>query len=450
MRKFDNIVNSIESKIKSRILRVGEKLPSIRALALEFDVSHSTVIRALSDLETRNLIYAVEKSGYYVLKNTFIEESGNEWIDFATSAPDSSVFPYLDFKHCINEAIDIYKQDLFLYGTTKGLPSLISVIQKELTNYQVFALTSSIFIVSGVQQALTILASLPFPNGKEKILVEQPGYFLFLEHLTHEKIPVLGIRRTMKGIDLEELERIFQTESIKFFYTMPRLHNPLGTSYSEIEKQQIAKLAAKYDVYLVEDDHLSDLLNDPKSDPLYSYSDKNRTIYLKSYSKIIFPGLRIGVAVVPEVLAIHFTRVKRSMDIDSSMLSQAALEIYLNSGMFGHHKIKMRTIYNKRATLMQKLLEEGAQDPMCGFLAPPSPGNTALLTHIVLNENSNAKNIIARAAKKKLAIEAVDKHYLPNWNRDPLLKLSIANVKETQITEGMRLLTTILKNNKYD
>ncbi|WP_251862387.1 aminotransferase class I/II-fold pyridoxal phosphate-dependent enzyme [Clostridium sp. Marseille-Q2269] len=110
---------------------------------------------------------------------------------------------------------------------------------------------------------------------------------------------------------------------------MPRFHNPLGTCYSQIQKRTIVKLAQKYDVFIVEDDYLADLEQDSKADPLYSYGDFSHVIYLKSYSKIIFPGLRIGVAVIPEVLIENFGKYKRLIDVDSSMLSQGALEIYI-------------------------------------------------------------------------------------------------------------------------
>ncbi|MGV2643920.1 aminotransferase class I/II-fold pyridoxal phosphate-dependent enzyme, partial [Clostridium perfringens] len=154
------------------------------------------------------------------------------------------------FQHCINEAINIYKNELFIYGTSKGLPSLINVIQKHLANYQVFANKENIFITSGVQQALAILAKLPFPKKKETILIEEAGYHLFIDYLETHNIPVLGIRRTCSGIDLNQLEKLFRTKSIKFFYTMPRFHNPLGSSYSQEEKKAIVKLAKKYDVFI--------------------------------------------------------------------------------------------------------------------------------------------------------------------------------------------------------
>lgn len=110
---------------------------------------------------------------------------------------------------------------------------------------------------------------------------------------------------------------------------MPRLHNPLGTSYTRREKEKIIELADKYDVYIVEEDYLADFEQNSKVDPIFSYDTNQRVIYLKSYSKIMFPGLRIGIAVLPEKTTEEFGKYKKLADIDSPMISQAALEIYI-------------------------------------------------------------------------------------------------------------------------
>ncbi len=177
MEKYMSLVTRIEEMMQSTAYQEGDRLPSIRQMSARYQVSKSTVIRALQELEKRHLIYSVPKSGYYIVKKTRKSKSGQPGpIDFATSAPDPDVFPYLDFQHCINKAIDTYKNDLFIYGTPKGLPSLIRVLRKPLANQQVFADERHIFISSGVQQALSLLCAMPFPNGKEKIAIEQPGY----------------------------------------------------------------------------------------------------------------------------------------------------------------------------------------------------------------------------------------------------------------------------------
>ncbi|MGP7815947.1 aminotransferase-like domain-containing protein [Niallia sp. 01092] len=448
MFKYLSLLNDLESLIQSGQLKEGEKLPSIRTLAERHQCSKSTVISALKELEKRHMVYSVPKSGYYVVKKRF--ESNNtltKEIDFAASAPDWNLFPYLDFQHCLNKAIDTYQQDLFVYGTPKGLPSLIKMVQKQLEIYQVFTKTENIFITSGVQQALFILSMLAFPNNKTKILIEQPSYHLFIEQLNAHRVPAVGIKRTARGINLDELERIFREEDIKFFYTMPRFHNPLGTSYSKREKEEIVKLATKYDVYIVEDDYLADFEQHVKIDPIFSYDTNNRVIYLKSYSKIIFPGLRVGVAVLPDLLMESFQQYKRISDIDSSMISQAALEIYIKSGMFERHKNKVNLSYLERANMLYQSLEKYAANHLehGTFLRPAS---ICMMAHLILPKTVNVPQLIKNLRSQQIQLDTIDRNYLKGVHQEKIMKLNVSNVEVAKIEEGVRLILKEMNNSR--
>lgn len=120
MEKYMSLVTRIEEMMQSTAYQEGDRLPSIRQMSARYQVSKSTVIRALQELEKRHLIYSVPKSGYYIVKKTGKSKSGQPGpIDFATSAPDPDVFPYLDFQHCINKAIDTKTICLFM-GRQRG------------------------------------------------------------------------------------------------------------------------------------------------------------------------------------------------------------------------------------------------------------------------------------------------------------------------------------------
>ena len=440
MRKYDQLVLNVKEKIESGEYNAGMKIPSIRHLAAQYAVSKSTVIKALDTLEREHLLYSVERSGYFVVKtNQSAVKKGSTWIDFASSAPDPIVFPYVDFQHCINQAIDLYQNDLFIYGTTNGLPSLLPVISNRLTDYQVFASPEQIVMTSGIQLALSILSTIPFPNGKQTILVEQPGYHLFLQYLEKNQLPVRGIQRTDKGLDLQELERIFKEEDIRFFYTMPRFQNPLGTSLSKQEKIAIAALAEAYDVYIVEDDYLADLEFDTKRDPIYSYDQAGKVIYLKSFSKIIFPGLRTGAVVLPNELIGPFSEHKRLIDIDSSMLSQAALEIYLKSGMFERHRERMQATYRARSKQLVACLknDQGAYE-----LGEEEP---ATHTHVRVDRSIPMNQLIQQLKKASVMVQPIDRHFISTYHKEPILQLNIWHVKEEEIARGVDLLKSSLQ-----
>ncbi|MBS7532004.1 PLP-dependent aminotransferase family protein [Hazenella sp. IB182353] len=434
MLKYTRLVEDIDQMIQTGEVGAGEKIPSIRTLSATYRCSKSTVLRALHELENKHLIYSIPKSGYYVVhKNFSVQQKHDGVIDFATSAPEWLQFPYQDFQHCINKAIDTYQQDLFIYGTPRGLPSLIQCMEKQLHAYQVFTNLKQIFITSGVQQALHILQLMPFPNRKQHILVEQPSYHLLMEMIDVHQTPVIGIKRSAFGIDLEELERIFREEDIKFFYTMPRFHNPLGTSLSRQEKEHIVRLAKQYDVYLVEDDHLADFEQDAKIDPLFSCDSDDRVIYLKSFSKIMFPGLRIGVAVLPAELVAVFQRFKTIVDIDSSMISQAALEIYLTSGMFSQHKQSIRQPYIRRAERLHHALADGID-----YVSK----SVSMHTHLVLPRQVNMNQLLKRLDDQNIKLESINENYIKTFERVKMLKINISNVDEERIEEGVQQIVT--------
>ena len=145
------------------------------------------------------------------------------------------------------------------YDNQEGLEDLRQSIHKLLFDQALYCKADQLVLTSGTQQALFILSQISFPSQAKEILVEQPTYHRMNRLLIAQGLDYQTIERGIDGIDLEELEGHFKTGKIKFFYTIPRFHYPLGHSYSEQDKRAILDLAAKYGVYIVEDDYLGDL-----------------------------------------------------------------------------------------------------------------------------------------------------------------------------------------------
>ncbi|MFD2673366.1 aminotransferase-like domain-containing protein [Marinicrinis sediminis] len=442
MHKYEKMADQLRQLIESGQLPAGAKLPSIRDLSKQFTTSKSTVLAALGKLEDKHLIYAIPKSGYYVVHHPKpVSSSPTDVIDFAGSSPVWHDFPYSDFMHCIMKSIDTYQEDLFRYGTLSGLPSLIQEAKKLLQTYQVFAHERNLFITPGVQQALSILSIMPFPNHRSTLLVEQPGYHLYMDMIHTYPLHAVGIRRSVSGIDLDELEQLFKRENIKFFYTMPRFHNPLGTSYSNHEKKAILQLAHKYDVYIVEDDYLADFESDRKQDPLFALDTEERVIYLKSFSKIMFPGLRIGIAVLPSSLCKTYQSFTLATHIDSSMISQAALELYLKSGMFERYRTQVSQAYKNRAVCLQQALDT--------YLPQyDKPSELSMNSHVVLPREINTRSLIEDLRQQQVLLEPIDPHYLNGFYRERLLKLHVSNVDPLQIEAGIEKIAQALTRSK--
>jgi DNA-binding transcriptional MocR family regulator len=192
--KYIEIIKAIEKRIVDGGLNPGSKLPSIRALSNEFSCSKNTVIKAYQEMERSHLIYSVAKSGFYVVESNRRKNAGKERkiIDFFSAGPDKKAMPYLDFQHCINHAIETYKEDMFTYSEIQGLLSLRTQLAKHLQDLQVFTVPERIAIVTGSQQALHFFVSLPFPNGK-KIFALNSRLIIASLSLLNSKTPLLSV-----------------------------------------------------------------------------------------------------------------------------------------------------------------------------------------------------------------------------------------------------------------
>ncbi|CAG7654722.1 PLP-dependent aminotransferase family protein [Paenibacillus allorhizosphaerae] len=444
MKKYVSILSEMEQQFAEGRYRPGQKMPSVRNAAKAYECSISTIIRVYAELEKRHAIYSIAQSGYYVVGDRQQGEE-NDTIDFASASPDVNVFPYLDFQHCLNQAIDTYKYHLFTYGDAKGLEKLRLTLTSHLADSQVFAKAERIVVTSGVQQALEILAKMPFPNGKSAILVEQPSYDIYLHFLEAEGIPVCGIARSAAGIDLLELEAIFKTGDIKFFYTMSRHHNPLGTSYSMEERKAIAALAGKYDVYVVEDDYMADLGEDQGFDPIYAYNRTSHVVYLKSFSKIIFPGLRLGAAVLPEALLSPFQTRKRYAD--TSLLSQAALEVYIKNGMYERHKRKIGSQYAARIRLLNEAVKRHNE---AGPIAITEQ-SSGVYVQFKLPQTVNLERLTKRLEARHILVMSGKRFYLSDYlERDKFLRISISRAKPERIDEGIQAIVEEAKRGSWE
>ncbi|HFI0135668.1 TPA: PLP-dependent aminotransferase family protein [Streptococcus suis] len=355
MSKYQVIIRDILEAIENNSYKRGQKLPSIRKLSQEYDCSKDTVQKALLELKYQKKIYAVEKSGYYVLEDQAFREEALE-----LNPADFQELPYEDFRICLHESLIGRENYLFnYYHQQEGLAELIASVQELLMNYHVYTKKDQLVITAGSQQALYILTQMDFGPGKIDILLENPTYSRMVDLIQHQHIPHQTIERDFSGIDLEKLEKIFQTGRIKFFYTIPRLHNPLGTTYDTNTKAAIVKLAQKYKVYIVEDDYLADF-DSSHSLPLHYLDTDQRIIYIKSFTPTLFPALRIGAISLPSQLKNAFITHKSLIDYDTNLIMQKALSLYIDSGMFTRNTQNLHNVHHVQWSDMQELVKNAS------------------------------------------------------------------------------------------
>lgn len=447
VNKYEMIIKYIEKLVAINKLKQGDRLPSIRSLVQKYSCNKSTVIRAYKELEMNHKIYAIPRSGYYLVEKNTLNNNEHHTIDFAETVPDPKLLPYKGFNHCINRAVELYKDNLFSYSDVQGLESLREVLVDHFSEYQIFTSKEKIFITTGSQQALSILSKMSFPNGKKNILIEQPTYSLIHKIVELNGDKLIGINRNYDGIDFNKLEGIFKSEDIKFFYTIPRFHNPLGTSYLEKEKKKIVELADKYNVYVVEDDYLADIDTNKKNLPIFYYDTSERVIYVKSFSKAFMPGIRIGAVVLHDKLKNEFLKHKKYCDLNTSVLSQGGLEIFLNSGMYDKHIKKIQSEYKKKMDCLRESLEalealEALDTSGVEFFIPI----TGFFVWIKLCKKINMSMLIKRLGEKNIYISPSKKFFIESISNENSFRICISKLTEQEIRIGIQVIFEEINN----
>ena len=349
--KYQAVVSFLKKGIESGKFPTGSRLPSIRQLSQDFHCSKDTVQRALLELRHEQYLYAKPQSGYYVL-----EQGPHQ--DLEIEVTDEHASAYDDFRLCVNETLIGRENYLFnYYDNQEGLEELRQSVHQLLFNQALYCKPDQLVLTSGTQQALFILSQINFPSEGAEILVEQPTYHRMNRLLVAQGLAYQTIERRIDGINLEELEEQFKSGKIKFFYTIPRFHYPLGHSYSDQEKRDILNLANQYGVYIVEDDYLGDL--DPRKGQTFHYLDTDdRVIYIKSFSTSLFPALRITALILPNALKEAFVSYKNILDYDSNLIMQKALSLYIDSQLFEKNRLARLTLQENYQAQIKKVLEE--------------------------------------------------------------------------------------------
>lgn len=349
--KYQAVVSFLKKGIESGKFPTGSRLPSIRQLSLDFHCSKDTIQRALLELRHEQYLYAKPQSGYYVL------EQGQHQ-DLEIEVTDEHASAYDDFRLCVNETLIGRENYLFnYYDNQEGLEELRQSVHQLLFDQALYCKPDQLVLTSGTQQALFILSQINFPSEGAEILVEQPTYHRMNRLLVAQGLAYQTIERRIDGINLEELEEQFKSGKIKFFYTIPRFHYPLGHSYSDQEKRAILDLANQYGVYIVEDDYLGDL--DPKKGQTFHYLDtEDRVIYIKSFSTSLFPALRITALILPNALKEAFVSYKNILDYDSNLIMQKALSLYIDSQLFEKNRLARLTLQESYQTRIKEVLEK--------------------------------------------------------------------------------------------
>lgn len=453
--KYIQIYLHIRRLIDANKLKDGEKLLTIRELSESLGVNKSTVINAYKKLEDDG--YAVQKigSGTFVkkrdgaksIKRQYSEmfkkinsDTLKKYIDFTGETTSSSFFPVSVFKEVINDVLERDGVNALVYQELLGFEGLRKSIVNSFWGKSVNV--NDVLIVSGAQQGLDIVSK-ALINNRDGIVMEKPTYGGALAVFNWRRAEIYEIEIEDDGINVNKLESLLKRSRIKFLYVMSYFQNPTGISYSYEKKLEILRLAEIYDFYIIEDDYLSELIYNPeiKYESFKSMDDLNRVIYIKSFSKIFLPGIRLGYVIAPPKFREAIQNAKINSDISTSSLMQRALELYINTGYWRNHIIYLNDIYIRRYSVMLGLIGKYLND-LVDFKEPGGGFNFYL--RLKDNIEINSTELFNGCKKVNVLITPGAMFYRNVEDGNRYFRIGFSQTDEGEIEEGLKKIREII------
>ncbi len=362
------IYQALRDQIISGRLEAQIALPSTRELAKGLNVSRNTVCEAYEMLIAEG--FAVSSQGAPTRVSEGIQmDRMPELIskedprpvrsfltDFHTGRPDLRQFPRFLWQQMMNKAAEEITMEQYGYTGAQGILELRKEIAAWLFRNRGLTVDSQdIFITAGATHALHLIAELLSEDQRE-ILVEDPCHTGMLRALLYKGCHVVPVPVDEQGIQTSGLQN---RENVGGIYVTPSHQFPLGGILPASRRTSLIRFAAEHEAYLIEDDYDSEFRygGEPIA-PIYAM-EPERVIYVGTFSKSVFPALRIGYVILPRKLQRKWVHLRTYADVQNPVIEQAALAIFLKTRKMDRHVQKMRRVYGeRRQVLLDSLTEE--------------------------------------------------------------------------------------------
>lgn len=432
----------------------GERLPSIRRISHTMQVNPATVVAAYRILEQEGWVRSRPGSGVYACRKpqqagTDLSESmlwanlsyhhvnEQNYIDMAAGTPSPDMFPVVPFKSILNEVLDRDAGWAFEYQKIAGWEPF----RKTLSTYaeeilQISVDPSHIWAVSGAQQGIDLTAKALLHPG-DRVIVEAPTYRGALAAFWSRGADTIALKLGEDGMDMLELEKRIRQTSPRLLYIQSRFQTPTTFSWGQTKLQTLLDLAGRYNFYILEDDLLSDLYFFSKPEPLNlkSIDHTDRVLYIRGFSKVLLPGLRLGMLIIPDSLQPLYEQAKQSTDIATDGFLQRAVDLYLQQE---HHKSRMDELRMYYGTLYSQILQESKQhlEPLGSSIHACQGG---LHLWVRLPSGISSSQLFTEALREGL-------RFMPGeaFNDKEHIRISFACLSSDKASEGISRLAALL------
>ncbi len=457
---YRQLFEQIAARIRSGELARGERLPATRELASLLGINRTTVSAAYEILESEGLIAGQVGRGSFVTGNSTRPGGSVDWngllersdnppagpaavgrgvISFVMSRPSRDLFPLDDFRAAaaaVLEREDL--ADILQLGSPSGYEPLRRHLLDEARAQHLAHPGDDILITNGCQQALDLLSRVLLKPG-DTVAVEDPVYTGLKNLLAGSGAQLAGVPVGSDGIDLAHLERVFERDRPRLLVVTSNFQNPTGATLPLEARRALIEAARAAAVPVVENDPYGDLRYSGEPVPALKQLDEHGgTVLLRSFSKVSFPGLRVGWVLGPKPLLDRLRHAKESADLHTDQLSQAVLLEFARSGRLEAHR---RRVLQAGAERLAATLDACRRYFPAGTRwTTPGGGMNIWLR---LPEPLDAGELLPAAQQAGVAY--LPGRYFAVSRLDPgALRLSFAGLAPEQIRSGLEVLGRLI------
>jgi len=473
--------DQVRALVHSGELRSGDRIPASRELAGQLGVHRTTVANAYAELESEGLIRGHVGRGTFICgapvkqfspaprsnghggampwEALFADERGEEGLSrlmpevppgaiaFTAARPSEEFFPLDEFRRCANDALRREGRRILQFGSTDGYEPLRRALLDIFRSEGLSVRAEQLLITDGCQQAIDLVCK-AFLRPGDSVALENPGYPGAIAILASARVRTLAVgvetdpgRTGHVGLDVDAFETVLLQNRVKFLLVTPDFHNPTGTVLPVAERRRLLELAAHYQVPVIEDGIYARLrLRGNPIPSLKRLDTSGSVVHIDSFSKIAFPGLRVGWCIGPESAIERLRLVKQSTDLHTDQLSQAAMAEFIRRGYLTRHLARMRKVCRARLEAMEEALEKHMPDS--ATWTHPEGGMSLWVT---LPPGFDAGELLIHARERGVLF-VPGRHFYSQHHQPNTLRLGFSGVDEKNIARGVQTLCDLLNS----
>jgi len=361
-------------------------------------------------------------------------------ISFAGGLPSADLFPVKALEAACNKVLQGNAKKALQYSSSEGDSELREWIAKRYQEKQGLSISAdNILITNGSQQALDLLGKVLLNEG-DPIAIENPGYLGAIQSFSLYQPTMHAVAIDENGMDVEQLSEVLESHKPKLLYTVPNFQNPTGISYSQENRESVAKLVSQSSTLLIQDDPYGELRFSGEQKSNFYELLPEQTLLLGSFSKVVVPSFRLGWVVAPDWLMKPLVIAKQAADLHTNYFSQQVISQYLKDNALDDHIEKITAFYGKQKQAMMDAIEE--YFPKDVQVAEPEGG---MFLWVTLPKGVSAMALFDKAIKEKVAFVPGNPFYVGDNIEGNTMRLSYVTVDEASILEGIKRLAECME-----